>query len=283
MNAEQYAALFGLRRVGARPGLWAYVKQTWARRTFAYQLAKSRIKAANQANRLGVLWEVLKPTLNALMYGFIFGFLQSGGSKPHNYAAFVVIGVFLFEFFGNAMQQGAKSITGNRALVQSLSFPRMTLPFSTIIQQLLTLAPMVVVMFVYVLVLGETPRWSWLLIVPLLVLYAMFNMGVALVFARLTVHLNDLTQIIPFINRMFFFTSGVLFSVDRIFQAFPWIVKLYDFHPIYQVLEIARGIILSGHPYVWQHWISLGVWAVVMLVGGVIFFWQAEERYGRVS
>ena len=68
--------------------------------------------------------------------------------------------------------------------------------------------------------------------------------------ARLTVHVRDLTQILPFVNRILFYTSGVLFAVDRIFAAHPWVVRLYDFHPLYQVLQIARSFVpggLGGH------------------------------------
>ena len=280
MNVAEEAEKFGLQRVGGRPKLWAYLRQTWARRDFAYTLAKSRIQARNQANRLGVVWEIIKPTLNAVMYGLIFGVLQ-GANKPANYAAFVVIGVFLFEFFSSAMSQGARSITGNRSLVQSLSFPRMTLPFSTIIQQLLTLAPMLVIMVIYVMILGEKPNWTWALLIPLVCLYTLLNSGVALICARLTVHLHDVTQILPLITRIFFYTSGVLFAVDKIFKAHPWVVELYNFHPIYQVLEIARGLLLHNHVYDPGHWLSLSIWAVVTFIFGVIFFWRAEERYGR--
>lgn len=280
MTAAEYAQEHGLQRVGARPGPFAYLAQTWARRDFAFTLAKSRIKARNQANRLGMLWEILKPTINALMYGFIFGILQAG-RRPPDFPAYVVVGVFLFEFFSHSMSQGAKSITGNRALVQSLNFPRMTLPISVIIQQLLTLGPMIVVMFLYVLVLGQTPKWSWFYIVPLVAVLTMLNTGVALICARLTVHLNDLTQLIPLVTRFFFFTSGVLFQVDRIFETWPWLVRVYDFHPIYQVLQIARGTILDGHAYDPSNWVGLCCWAVGLLVAGYFFFWQAEERYGR--
>ncbi|WP_394159326.1 ABC transporter permease [Galactobacter valiniphilus] len=279
MNAAEVAAQYGLQKVGARPGLWTYLKQTWARRDFAYTLAKSKIQARNQANRLGIVWEILKPTLNALMYGAVFGILQ-GGNRPSNYPAYVVIGVFLFEFFSEAMSHGARSITGNRSLVQSLNFPRMTLPFSTVIQQLLTLAPMLVVMGIYVLILGGKPQWGWLLMIPLVALFTLFNMGIALIFARLTVHLADLTQLIPLLTRVMMYTSGVLFSVEKIFAAHPWVVEVYNFHPIYQTLEIARGIMLDHH-YDQMHWLYLSIWSVVILIAGTVFFWQAEERYGR--
>ncbi|MGP5194591.1 ABC transporter permease [Arthrobacter rhombi] len=271
----------GLHRVGARPRLFAYLKQAWGRRDFAYELARSRIEASNGRNRLGMLWVVLKPTLNALMYGAIFGLLQ-GDSRPPGFPMYVVIGVFLFEFFSQSMNQGAKSITGNTALVQSLSFPRITLPLATILQQLLTLAPMLGVMYVYCLILGAQPSWSWFLVLPLVGIYALFNTGVALIAARLTVHVRDLTQLLPLINRLLFYTSGVLFSVDKILKMFPIMVKIFDFHPIYQTLQIARGCIM-GTEYPVEYWGYLTIWSVLLLVLGVIFFWVAEERYGRVN
>ncbi|OIH83670.1 phosphate ABC transporter permease [Arthrobacter sp. UCD-GKA] len=281
MTAAEYAAQYGLIRVGARPSLASYLKQAWARRDFAYELAKSRLQATNQRNRLGMLWVVIKPTMNALMYGFIFGILQS--SKPHDFPVYVVIGVFLFEFFTGSVNSGAKAITGNAALVQSLAFPRITLPIAAVIQQFLTLVPMLGVMFIYCMILGTTPKLSWLMVIPLLVIFTMFNTGIALVCARLTVHVRDFTQILPLITRILFYTSGVLFGVDRILNAFPVLVRMFDFHPIYQALQIARGSIMNGAEYPSFYWIVLSVWGVVALVGGTIYFWAAEERYGRVD
>ncbi len=72
--------------------------------------------------------------------------------------------------------------------------------------------------------------------VPLLALYTLFNAGVAMIAARLTVHVRDLTQVLPFISRILFYTSGVLFDVNKIFAEHPWVIRLYDFYPIYQVL-----------------------------------------------
>lgn len=281
MTVVSSGGLQGLHRVGARPKLMPYLGQAWGRREFAFELARSRIEASNGRNRLGMLWVVLKPTLNALMYGAIFGVLQ-GDSKPPGFPMYVVIGVFLFEFFSQSMNQGAKSITGNTALVQSLSFPRITLPLATILQQLLTLAPMLGVMYVYCLILGAKPTWSWFLVLPLVGIFTLFNTGVALVCARLTVHVRDLTQLLPLLNRLLFYTSGVLFSVDRILNMFPVMVRLFDFHPIYQTLQIARGCIM-GTEYPVTYWAYLSLWSVLMLVFGIIFFWIAEERYGRVD
>ncbi|MGP5523887.1 ABC transporter permease [Glutamicibacter arilaitensis] len=282
MTVAEEADKYGLHRVGARPTLASYLRQTWERREFIYELAKARVQKQNQQNRLGMIWVVLKPTLNAIMYGVIFGVLQ-GNKAAEDFPVFVVIGVFLFEFFTSSMNGGAKSITGNQALVQSLSFPRLSLPVAQITQNLLTLMPMVLVMFIYSMILGTTPKWTWFGIIPLIAIFTVFNMGVALICARITVHVRDFTQILPLVTRMLFYTSGVLFSVDRILNEWPWLVRVFDFHPLYQTLQLARGMIMNNAEYEPIAWLVVSIWAVVALAFGLIFFWKAEERYGRAN
>ncbi|MGP5587345.1 ABC transporter permease [Glutamicibacter ardleyensis] len=282
MTVAEDAKKHGLHRVGARPALVEYLKQTWTRRDFIYELAKARLQAQNESNRLGMVWVVLKPTFNAIMYGFIFGVLQ-GGRRGEDFPVFVVIGVFLFEFFTTSMNGGAKSITGNSALVQSLAFPRLSLPVAQVTQNFLTLVPMLGVMFIYALVLGTTPKWTWLMVIPLVLIFSVFNMGVALVCARITVHVRDFTNLLPLIGRVLFFTSGVLFSVDTILGQWPWLVAAFDYHPLYQTLTIARAMIMDGVEYDPQSWLIVCLWAVFSLLLGLIYFWKAEERYGRAD
>ncbi|MFT3969533.1 MAG: ABC transporter permease [Micropruina sp.] len=279
MTVAQLAADRGLHRVGARPPLASYLKQTWARRQFVVKMAQFRLRADLEDNRLGVVWLLLQPVLNALVYGTIFYFLQSD-RRPQDYVAHVVIGVFLFQFFSRSLSDGAKSITGNRALVQSLAFPRLTLPLAEVMEQFLSLLPSMGLLLVILPLLGHPPTWSWLLMVPLLALYTLFNAGIAMIAARLTVHVRDLTQVLPFISRILFYTSGVLFDVNRIFESHPWVIAVYDLHPLYQVLTIARHSLMGGD-YNHRFWLYLSVYAVVVFLVGLVFFWVAEERYGR--
>ena len=66
-----------------------------------------------------------------------------------------------------------------------------------------------------VLAFGTMPHWEWLLLIPLIALFTVFNTGLTLITARLTVHFRDLTQLLPFISRFFFYTSGIFFSVEQ--------------------------------------------------------------------
>lgn len=274
------AAENGLHRVGARPKLLTYLAQTWDRREFISALAAARLRSGLEQNRLGIVWLVLRPLLNAMVYGTIFGLLQ-GASRGPDYPAHVVIGVFLWEYFSSSLSSGAKSIVGSRALVQSLAFPRLSLPVAEVIEGFFSLLPSLAVLAVLLPILGHWPNLRWLLMLPLLAIYTVFNAGVAMFVARLTVHVRDLTQFLPFVTRILFYTSGVLFSVDRVFEEHPWVIQVYNFHPIYQVLRIARSALMGEEAYNPMYWWYFSAWAVVALVVGLLFFWFAEERYGR--
>lgn len=280
MNLADLAEEHNLHRVGGRPPFWTYIREAWKRRTFISTLAQYRLRASLDGNRLGIIWLVLQPVLSALVYGLVFGILQ-GDRRPPGFAAHVVVGVFLFQFFTKSLNMGAKSITGNYSLVQSLAFPRITLPIAEVIEQFLATLPSIGLLFIIMPMFGHWPTWRWLLIVPILALFTLFNTGVALISARLTVHLRDLTQLLPFISRLLFYTSGVLFDVNRIFDRFPVVVRLYDFHPLYQALQMTRAALMDGYAYKDLYWFTFSLWSIGTFLFGVIFFWAAEERYGR--
>src|SRR5204863_1113677 len=95
------AARHGLTVSGARPSLTEYTRQLWHRRSFITSFATAKLTAMYTAAKLGQLWQVLTPLLNAAVYYLIFGVLL--GTKKHipDYIPFLVTGVFVFTFLQN--------------------------------------------------------------------------------------------------------------------------------------------------------------------------------------
>ncbi len=285
MTIADEAARAGLHRVGGRPPLMAYLAQVWHRREFIFALAKFRLEAENGRNRLGMGWVVLKPLMNAGVYGLVFGFLLQTRRGIDDFIPFLVIGVMLFEYFSSCFTTGAKSITSNAALVQSLSFPRMSLPLALVGQRLIQFMPMLLIMLITVIAYGHYPSVQWLLLIPLTLLFTVFNTGLTMITARLTVHFRDLTQLLPFVARFFFYTSGIFFSVQQRFGADSIVRKIADVQPIHEFLTLGRAILLDGPDYTipGEYWVYASIWSVATLIVGVLYFWAAEERYGRTD
>lgn len=294
-SAQALAERWGLRQLGGRPSVLAYLKQLWQRRHFAQELARSRFRAENEADRLGVAWIVLRPLINAAVYGTVFGVIMISDKRPPDYLPWLVTGIFAFQFFASCLADGARSIINNMGLVTTLHFPRAVLPISIVHQQLLAMGWMLLALSAIVVANGNGIRPGWLQVIPAVALYTLFNLGVAFVTARITIHLRDVAQLIPFISRMFFYLSGVFASLQSLMHSRPHMLAIAEANPIYVFLTLIRVGFLgeqavfavpgTKHEYYAydpaRTWIYAMAWALGMLLVGFVFFWRAEDRYGR--
>ncbi|GAA4981907.1 MULTISPECIES: ABC transporter permease [Streptomyces] len=287
LTPARLAAKYGLSVSGARPSLVEYVRQLWGRRHFILAFSQAKLTAQYSQAKLGQLWQVATPLLNAFVYFTIFGLiLDAGRGMPKDvYIPFLVTGVFVFTFTQSSAMAGVRAISGNLGLVRALHFPRASLPVSFALQQLQQLLASMIVLFAVVIGFGSYPSLSWLLVVPALVLQFLFNTGLALIVARMGAKTPDLAQLMPFIMRTWMYASGVMFSIPIMLEDKPaWLADVLQWNPAAVYMDLIRFALIDGYgsenlpPHVWA--VALG-WAVVLAVGGFVYFWKAEERYGR--
>ena len=287
LTAGQLAARYGLTVSGARPSLVEYVRQLWGRRHFVLAFSQAKLTAQYSQAKLGQVWQVATPLLNAAVYYFIFGVIlhASRGMSQDIYIPFLVTGVFTFTFTQSSIMTGVRAISGNLGLVRALHFPRAALPVSFALQQLQQLLFSMIVMIAVVIGFGTTPGLSWLLVLPTLVLLFLFNTGLAMIVARLGAKTPDLAQLMPFVLRTWMYTSGVMFSISKMMEHRPeWARLLLQVNPAAVFMDLMRFALIDGYgsenlpPHVWA--VALA-WALVVFAGGFVYFWKAEERYGR--
>jgi teichoic acid transport system permease protein len=280
MSVADYAKQNGLKKVGAREPFFEYLKYAWQRRDFAFVMALYTNQAVNARNRLGRWWVILVPTLQAAMYGLIFGILL-GGSRPENFIPYLFTGVFLFSFIQGAFATGATSVTSNSGLVRSLSFPRILLPANAVIQQSFGLFPQLGLLLISLVLFRQPLTINWLFLIPDVALMLVFGFALATISARLTVHVQDLNKLIPFITRIVFYVSGIFFNMDATLKNYPVALQIAKLNPVYVFISIARGSVVEGYSIEPQMWATAVIWTFGLLGFGVWFFWRAEERYGR--
>lgn len=287
LSPAQLAAKYGLSVSGARPGLAEYVRQLWGRRHFILAFSQAKLTAQYSQAKLGQLWQVATPLLNALVYFLIFGLIlkASRGMPVEVYVPFLVTGVFVFTFTQSSVMAGVRAISSNLGLVRALHFPRASLPISFALQQLQQLLFSMLVLVVIVVIFGSYPTWSWLLVVPALALQFLFNTGLAMIMARLGAKTPDLAQLMPFVMRTWLYASGVMFSIPVMLADRPaWIADVLMYNPAALYMDLVRFALIDGYgsenlpSHVWAS--ALG-WAVVIGFAGFVYFWKAEERYGR--
>ncbi|MEV6172918.1 ABC transporter permease [Streptomyces sp. NPDC051954] len=282
------AARHGLTVSGARPSLPEYVRQLWARRHFIAAFSTARLTSQYSQAKLGQVWQVMTPLLNAAVYFLIFGVLLGTKRGVPDYVPFLVTGVFVWTFTQSSILAGTRAISGNQGLVRALHFPRAALPISFCLQQLQQLLFSMAALVVILLAFGVPVAFSWVLAIPALILQFTFNAGMAMIMARLGAKTPDIAQLMPFVLRTWMYISGVMWSIDHLLSKHndlpSWVGPVLQANPAAVYIDLMRfALIDSFHASQLPHhvWLIATGWALLAGVGGFIYFWKAEETYGR--
>lgn len=271
-----------LRRVGARPSLLDYLVSLWDYRHFIYYDSRARVLSKNSKDRLGGAWLILNPLLNGAVFFLIFGLLLGTGAGIENFIAYLLIGVFLFQFSTRAIATSSRSMISNPNILQAFRFPRATLPIAVNVREAMAGVPTVIVMLLLIVIIppAEVISLKWLFIIPAVVLQAVFHLGVSLFLARLVSMMPDVSHLIGFALRAWMYASAVFFSAER-FSDHPVVMAVMQANPLFVVLDIVRDCLLYDAWPTSTKWLTLAVWALGSLTIGMVFFWRGEESYGR--
>lgn len=267
----------------SRPNFSNYLAQIWNRRHFIFADARGRSFESQRDMLLGRLWLILSPLLDVAMYGLLFGLLLRTSRGVENFVGFLIIGVIFFGFIQGGLTAGSGMIKKSRSMISAFSFPRASIPIARIARQFLnnSLPALVALIVALSFQWGTPPGWEMLLVLPLYTLIHIFGLGLTLIVARLTAFLPDMRSLIPVAGRAWFYVSGVFFSIER-FATNPTIQEIMVLNPAYQFLQAVRNVVLYQTIPSYSTWLVLCAWSFGLVAIGLIYFWQAEERYVNV-
>ena len=271
-----------LRRLSARPGLGKYLAQLWQRRHFIWAEARNKAFSRGRDMYLGRAWIVLQPILDTAVYILVFGVVLNISKNIDYFIGYLVIGVIFFNFITRGLNSGAGLIQSSKGMISSFSFPKAALPISLTVKQLLdNVAPALVGLLIAFLYHGLTPSFAILTVPIFFVMIHLFSLGAMLIVARITAFVPDLKALVSTFTRGLFFVSGVFFDIHR-FDSNETIQSIMLANPAYQFLTAVREATIYQTVPPLGRWLYLAAWTLGLLIVGLIFFWEAEERYARV-
>ena len=285
-----------LKRIGVQPSLREYVADLWEHRDFLITVPLGELRAQNQNSVLGNFWHLLNPLLLAGVYYLVFGVILSARGGIEYYPAFLIVGIMTFTYFSKMVQAGARTVVANLRLIQSIRFPRASLPLASTLSETIAHGPALLTMMLLVVVTSQVatdgtgaplpPIWpslDWLLLVPATALLAMFGLGAALMTARATFHFRDVQQLLPYLLRIWMYLSGLFYSVDFVVERLgegSVAVAVFRANPMWQFFRIFRDILIDGR-FDGSIWLAATGWSVASVVFGFLWFRTHEVEYSR--
>jgi len=269
----------GLQDARAVDRLGPYLRATWERREWSWYVAASELRSRQVNSVLGNLWHLLNPLLQVGVFFLFFGLILQTDRGVDNFLGYLSIGIFVYLHSQKATLAGGKSMLQYRQLMQLISFPRALVPITSTMTEALAALSGYFVMVVVVVTTGETFTPAWLLVVPLFAVQVVFNAGLALITARAVHRVYDIQQVLPFVFRLGFYASGVLFNVNAYLEDNPLQV-VFELNPLYCFIETYRGLLLDSNTVDTSLVITALIWSFAVFVVGMLWFRGAEDSYG---
>ena len=137
--------------------------------TLLWVMAVSEFKLTFHGTTLGYAWSLLRPLLMFGVLLAVFTQVFRFGDSVKDYPALLLLNVMLFTLFAEATQRSVTSVVARESIVRKAQFPRLVIPLSIVLTEVLDLGLNLTAVFIFILAYGVDPMWTWLLI-PVIVL-----------------------------------------------------------------------------------------------------------------
>ncbi len=250
------------------------LSEIWAYRDLLMLFVKRDFVSFYKQTILGPLWFFIQPLLMTLTYVFIFGRVANLSSDGVPHLLFYLSGIVLWTYFSDAVNQTSATFTKNASLFGKVYFPRIVLPLSIVVTNLLKLVVQLtlftLIMLYFVLEGSDIAPTSGLFLFPvLLVIIAMLGLGAGLLVSALTTKYRDLQFLIQFGVQLLMYASSVIFPLSSLSGNFKLIIIL---NPMSSIIESFRfGILGSGGIPVNGLIYSAFLGLVLFFLGAIVF------------
>lgn len=254
-----------------------YWRNVWRERELLAYLAWRDLLVRYKQTFVGVLWTVLKPLAVILVYTFVFGILAQLPSHGVPYTLLVLTGLLPWQLFQTVLIVSSDSLLSNSALVQKVYFPRIIIPFSSVVVCVVDHLVAFAIVFVLLAWFQVMPPVQIVLLPLITVLATCCALGLGLLAAAVNVRYRDVRQILPILLQIGVFLCPVAYATSLVSERWQW---LYALNPMVGVIDAFRWCVL-GEPALiyWPSILVTIVFAVFSMVAGVVLFRRMEPSF----
>lgn len=262
------------------------LKELWKYRDLIMLFVKRDFVALYKQTVLGPAWAVIQPLLTTVVFTFIFGNIAGLAADGVPSFVFYFSGTFLWTYFSTCLTNTANTFINNRAILGKVYFPRLVMPVSTVLSNLIMLGIqffffMIFLVYYWISGQGVQPN-LYALMFPVLVLQmACLSLGTGIIISALTTKYRDLAMLITFGVQIWMYASPVAYDMYSlpVFAPGGEYHALFMCNPVTSIINVFRYGFLGIGEIEWMYYfISWGVTFLLLFVG-VMMFNRVEKTF----
>ena len=255
--------------------------ELWRYRDLVLLFVRRDFVAVYKQTILGPLWYLVQPLLTTLTFTFIFGSVAKLPTDGLPQFLFYMSGTVIWTYFASCLTKTSETFVSNANLFGKVYFPRLAVPVSILISNLITFTIQFVFFLAFMLFFALNGSLIhpnlWMLLTPLLILMmAGLGLGFGILISSLTTKYRDLRFLVTFGVQLLMYATPVIYPVSSIPQRFQWIILA---NPMTSIVEAFRYAFLgAGSVNRMQLLYSFG-FMVVIVATSITIFNRVEQTF----
>ena len=255
-------------------------QELWKYRDLITLFVKRNFIAQYKQTILGPAWAIVQPLLTTVIFTIIFGSMAGLSAEGVPSFLFYMSGTIAWTYFSNCLTNTADTFTKNAAILGKVYFPRLVMPISTVLTNLISLSIqflMFLCFLIYYWAKGEVHPNTYVLLLPVLVLQmAMLSLGSGIIISALTTKYRDLQMLVGFGVQLWMYGTPVAYDIRIIPQKY---MGLYMLNPMTPVINTFRTALLGISNFQQRYYLCGWIVTVIILFAGIILFNRVEKTF----
>ncbi len=253
------------------------LKEVWQYRDLLLLFVKRDVVTVYKQTVLGPLWYLIQPLFTSITFTIIFNTvagIETGTVPPF---LFNLAGIMVWNYFTACLTGTSDTFRSNAAIFGKVYFPRLIMPLSTVISNLLKFGIQFLIFlafYVFYYFQGAAIRWNGsLLFFPLLIaLMGILGLGLGMLISSMVTKYRDLSYLIGFGVQLLMYLSAVMYPMALIQDKMPDYAWLVQYNPLAYIIETTRYMLLGvGTVSVWGLVYTVSVTLLVFFIGVLVF------------
>jgi len=258
------------------------LQELWAYRDLIRMYVKRDIVTFYKQTILGPLWFVIQPVLTTIMFMFVFGNLAGISTDGVPQPLFYFAGITLWNYFSDCLTRNSKIFIENQAVFGKVYFPRLVLPISITISNLVRFfIQFGIFLFIFLFYLFQPayniqPNWGIALLPLLILMTAGLSLGFGIIFSSMTTKYKDLTFLLQFGVQLWMYATPVIYPLNSFSADKQWLLAL---NPMTSVIETFKYAFVGQGVFSWLYLAYSFLFMVILLFVGIVIFNKVEKSF----
>lgn len=260
------------------------LREVWRYKDLLAMYVKRDIVTFYKQTILGPLWFVIQPVFTTIMFMFVFGGIAGISTDGVPQAVFYLAGLVCWNYFQDCLTKCADTFNANQQIFGKVYFPRLVVPLSIIISNLIKMAIQFVLFLVvysyYFFALHSFRIDATIIMLPLLIIMlGCMGLGFGLIISSMTTKYRDLRFLITFGVQLWMYATPIIYPLSVMkasYAKYMWIIVA---NPLTSILETFKYAFTGVGVFNWGYFTYSFVFTIVILLLGIIVFNRVQKNF----